>query len=398
MTDEPAKEPAASDPPPLRSVHTTTFPQILAKTVASVLVSTYQAGKLIILRNERGPLNTHFRDFSRPMGLAASGGKLAVGTSVGIQEFHNVPAVCSKLDAAVGDEAGADGRRKDSPPTSNTPQKPKHDACFLPRRSHTTGDVQIHEMAWIGDELWFVNTAFSCLSTRSDTNSFEVNWRPAFIDQLLPADFCHLNGLAVRDGRAAYVTALGQTNTAGGWRANKRDGGILIDVKSNEIIARGLSMPHSPRWHRDRLWLLESGDGSLGTVDLATGRYESIVHLPGFTRGLSLLGNFAFVGLSQVRESAVFSGIPLVDRLAQAERVCGVWIVDIQSAEILAFVRFEDAVQEIFAVELLLGTNYPDVANHDLELIGGSYVLSDEAISLVPEASRAAVRKASAVR
>src|SRR5262249_54547354 len=103
-------------------------------------------------------------------------------------------------------------------------------------------------------------------------------------------------------------------------------------------------------------------------------------------------------GLSQVRESAVFSGIPLVNRLAQSERVCGVWIVDIQSGEILAFVRFEDAVQEIFAVELLLGTNYPDVANHDPELIGTSYVLSDDAIALVPEASRAAVRKPSAAR
>src|SRR5262245_19749148 len=368
--------------PPLRSVHTTTFPQILAKIAASVLVSTYQAGKLIILRNERWPPNTRFLDFTLPMGLATSQGKLAVGTSVGIQEFHNVPAVCSKLDAAAGELAGA--------------AKPKHDACFLPRRSHTTGDVQIHEMAWIGDELWFVNTAFSCLSTRSDTNSFEVNWRPPFIDQLLPADFCHLNGLAVRDGRAAYVTALGQTKTPGGWRANKRDGGILIDVRSNEIVARGLSMPHSPRWHREQLWLLESGDGSLGTVDLDTGRYESIVHLPGFTRGLSFLGKFAFVGLSQVRESAVFSGIPLVDRLEQADRVCGVWIVDIQSAEILGFVRFEDAVQEIFAVELLLGTHYPDVANHDPELIGSSYVLSDDALALVPEASRAAVRKSSA--
>ncbi len=227
-------------------------------------------------------------------------------------------------------------------------------------------------MAWIDGELVFVNTAFSCLATRSDINSFELHWRPPFIEQLIPADCCHLNGLADRNGFPAYGTALGETNTPAGWRENKRSGGILIDVQSNQIIARGLSMPHSPRWHRNELWLLESGDGSLGRVDLMTGRYEPIIRLPGFTRGLSFLGPLAFVGLSQVRESATFSGIPLVERLT--DRVCGVWVVNIESAQIVAFVRFEDAVQEIFAVEVLPGVRYPDLINHDPELIGRSYV------------------------
>jgi uncharacterized protein (TIGR03032 family) len=190
--------------------------------------------------------------------------------------------------------------------------------------------------------LWFVNTAFSCLATRSDVNSFEPQWRPSFINQLQPGDCCHLNGLAVRDGQAAYVTALGETSSPGGWRERKRDGGILIDVQSNEIISRNLSMPHSPRWHRGELWLLESGDGSIGRVDLTTGKYEAVAKLPGFTRGLSFYGPLAFVGLSQVRESAVFSGIPLVERLE--DRVCGVWVVNVESGETVAFVRFEDAV------------------------------------------------------
>jgi uncharacterized protein (TIGR03032 family) len=204
-----------------------------------------------------------------------------------------------------------------------------------------------------------------------------------FVRSWTPADCCHLNGLAVRDGRAAYVTALGETGAAGGWRENKRNGGVVIDVESNEIVARGLSMPHSPRVYRDELWLLESGDGSLGRVDLNTGQYELVVRLPGFTRGLSFYGPLAFVGLSQVRESAVFSGIPLVERLQ--ERVCGVWVVNIDTGQVVAFVRFEEAVQEIFAVELLRGVRYPDLINHDPELIARSYVLSDDALSLVPE-------------
>jgi len=356
-------EPTAEEAP-LRSVHTSNLPQILQQAAISLLVTTYQAGKLVMLRNDDGVLNTHFRNFGKPMGLAVQGGRLAIGCNIDIWEFHNVPAVCQKLD----------------PPE-------KHDACFLPRRSHTTGDIQIHEMAWVEGELWFVNTTFSCLATRSDENSFQPRWRPKFVTELIPGDCCHLNGLAMRDGRVRYVTALGETNTAGGWRENKRDGGLLIDVDSDEIIVRGLSMPHSPRWYRDQLWLLESGNGSIGTVDLSSGRYEPIASLPGFTRGLSFLGPLAFVGLSQVRESAVFSGIPLVERLE--ERTCGVWVINIETGQTVGFCKFEDALQEIFAVEVLTGSRFPDLINHDAELVGRSYVLPDDALQDVPDELRA---------
>jgi uncharacterized protein (TIGR03032 family) len=397
--------PAPAADPPLRSVHTTNLPQILAETGASVLVTTYQAGKLVILRNDGGVLNTHFRNFSKPMGLAHAGGRLAIGTATEIAEFHNIPAVCKRLDAkqAEGDsdpppsQGGAKGGIPDAttpntlsdsqtaspiPHSALRPPHSPHDACFLPRVAHTTGDIAIHEMAWVGDELWFVNTAFSCLAVRSTLNSFEPRWRPPFIKQLHPGDGCHLNGLALRDGRVRYVTALGNTNEPGGWRQNKRNGGVLLDVDSGETIVAGLSMPHSPRWYNGQLWLLESGDGSFGVVDLAAGRYQPIAQLPGFTRGLSFLGPLAFIGLSQVRESAVFSGIPLVERLA--ERTCGVWVVHIETGRTVAFVRFEDAVQEIFAVEVLPGIRFPDLVNHDPELIGSAYVLPDAALADVP--------------
>jgi uncharacterized protein (TIGR03032 family) len=365
---DPQADPAVDpkQPPPLRSVHTSNLPQLLEQGQFSILTTTYQAGKLVVLRNDRGVLNTHFRNFQKPMGLAIEGGKLAIGCNIDIWEFHNIPAVCPKLDAHE----------------ENAGKAFQHDTCFLPRRSHTTGDVQIHEMTWIDGELWFVNTAFSCLATRSELNSFQPRWRPPFITQLMPGDCCHLNGLAVRDGRIRYVTALGETDTPGGWRDNKRDGGILIDVDSNEIITRGLSMPHSPRWYRDQLWVLESGNGSIGTINLENGQYQEVTQLPGFTRGLSFLGPLAFVGLSQVRESAVFSGIPLVERLE--ERTCGVWVLNIETGETVAFCRFEDAVQEIFAVELLAGSLFPDLVNHDVELVGRSYVLDDQALADVP--------------
>ena len=370
----PAPESQGPQLDPLRSVHTSNFPELLAQIGASVWVTTYQAGKLVILRNDANVLNTHFRNLSKPMGLARVGGRMAVGCSVDIWEFHNVPAVCQKLDAS------------DKFPNNQA----KHDACFLPRRCHCTGDIQIHEMAWEGNsvevaELVFVNTAFSCLAKRSEENSFEPIWRPKFIKHLAPGDACHVNGLAMRDGRPAFVTAFGEKDEPGSWRENKRNGGLMIDIESNEIIVRGLSMPHSPRWYNDKLWVLESGDGSIGTIDLDSGKYEPIAQFPGFTRGLSFYGPLAFVGLSQVRESAVFSGIPLVERLEKAEeRNCGVWVLNIETGATLGFCQFEEGVQEIFAVEVLPGMQFPDLVNHDPEIVGRSYVLSDEALASVP--------------
>jgi uncharacterized protein (TIGR03032 family) len=368
MSSDPPKEtpPPDAGPSPLRSVHTTTFPVILEQLRSSLFVTTYQAGKLVILRSDGGVINTHFRAFNKPMGLAVGRGRLAIGTAVDVWEFRNVPAVCAKLD----------------PPE-------KHDACFLPRAAHVTGDVQIHEMAYIGDDVLFVNTRFSCLATHDPDHSFAPVWRPKFISQYTPDDRCHLNGLGLMDGQPRWVTALGETDTAGGWRENKKSGGILIDIPTNEIIARNLSMPHSPRWHAGRLWLLESGTGSLGHVDLNSGKYEPIVHLDGFTRGMEMVGNLAFIGLSQVRETAIFSGIQITERLQETERTCGVWVVDIQRGEVIAFLKFEEAVQEIFAVALLPGVRYPDLINDNAELVGSSFVLPDEALRDVPAELRA---------
>jgi uncharacterized protein (TIGR03032 family) len=359
---------ADTGPSPLRSVHTTSFPAILEQLASSLAVTTYQAGKLVILRSDAGVINTHFRAFNKPMGLAVGRGRLAIGTAVDVWEFRNVPAVATKMEPHG-----------------------KHDACFLPRSAHVTGDVQIHEMAYVGDELWFVNTRFSCLATHDVDHSFAPVWRPKFITQLTPDDRCHLNGLGLVDGRPRWVTALGQTDSAGGWRENKKSGGVLIDMESNEIVAHGLSMPHSPRWHAGRVWLLESGTGSLGYVDLATGRYEPIVQLDGFTRGLEMVGNLAFVGLSQVRETAVFSGIQITERLTEAQRTCGVWVIDIQRGEVIAFLKFEEAVQEIFAVALLPGMRFPDLINDDAELVGSSFVLPGEALRDVPDDLRATI-------
>jgi len=198
---------------------------------------------------------------------------------------------------------------------------------------------------------------------------------------LFPDDRCHLNGLCLLNGRPKYVTALGETDK--GWRENKAKGGILMDIETNQILRRGLSMPHSPRWYGNRLWLLESGNGSLATLDLASGQLNTIAQLPCFTRGIDFCGNLAFLGLSQVRESALFSGIPLTERIE--ERTCGVWVVNLQTGKTVAFLRFEQAVQEIFAVSVLHDIRYPELLAWDDKLIANSYMLPDAALKDVPK-------------
>src|SRR5262245_49017164 len=355
-------------PEPLRAAHTANFPALLLRLGASLLVTTYQAGKLVMVRDEGDHLNTHYRAFQSPMGLAlADGGtRLAVGATLQVWEFRDVPSVARRLEPA--------GR---------------HDACFLPRRSHVTGNVLLHQLAYgAGGQLWFVNTRFSCLATLDSEASFTPRWRPSFVSELEPSDRCHLNGLGMVDGRPKYVTALGETDAMAGWRPNKAKGGVLMDVGSGEVLCRGLSMPHSPRWHGGRLWACESGSGTLGTVDLNTGRYEAVAAVPGFTRGLDFVGELAFVGLSQVRESAVFSGIPITERLAPEERTCGVSVVDLRRGEVIALLKFTSGVQEVFAVALL-PRRFPDLINEDETLLESSFVVPTECLGEVAATVRA---------
>jgi uncharacterized protein (TIGR03032 family) len=360
----------SEDRAPLRAVHTPNFPALLRQLGASLLVTTYQAGKLVMVRDEGNHLNTHFRAFKAPMGLALAdgGARLAIGTTTQVWEFRDVPDVARRLE-----------------PTGS------HDACFLPRSSHVTGDVQIHEMAYgASGQLWFVNTRFSCLATLDPDSSFVPRWRPPFVTELEPSDRCHLNGLAMVDGKPRYVTALGETNEMGGWRPNKARGGLVMDLDSGAILCRGLSMPHSPRWYAGRLWICESGSGTLGFVDQNTGRYEAALAMPGFTRGLDFAGNLAFVGLSQVRESAVFSGIPITERLAPEERTCGVCVVDLRGGETIALLKFESGVQEVFAVALL-PRRFPDLINDDEKLLENSFVIPTECLGEVARTVRASV-------
>ena len=363
---------------PFSSQHTENFPKLLNMIGGSLLVSTYQAGQWVLLRADGNTINTHFMSMEKPMGAAFTKGRLALGSGPRVWDYRAMPMVAPKVE-----------------PTG------KHTNCYLPRGQHITGDIDIHEMAFdAGDDLWLVNTRMSCLCTLNADHSVVPRWRPPFVTGLDLSDRCHLNGLAMRDGKPRYVTALGETDGAAGWRDNKADGGLLMDISDNRIITRGLSMPHSPRWHQEKLLVLESGDGGLCRIDGQSGEKTTIARLPGFTRGMDFASQVAFVGLSEVRETAVFAGLPLTQR--EAERKCGIWAVDINTGQVLAFLVFTGEVREIFAVQIL-PDRFPVLMEPDNVLVRSSYSLPDEALKdvvapppqevQIGEAQKAAVKK-----
>ncbi|MGB0119549.1 MAG: TIGR03032 family protein, partial [Solirubrobacterales bacterium] len=197
------------------------------------------------------------------------------------------------------------------------------------------------------------------LATLDSKHNLVPRWTPPFITEIAPGDRCHLNGLALRDGVPRYVTMLGTTNEPGGWRKHKSNGGMLFDIRKNEPVTENISMPHSPRWYRDDLWVLQSGTGGLCKVN-RHGYLDTVAELPGFTRGLAFADNLAFIGLSQIRETATFSDLPIQEKGKDLE--CGVWIVDIDTGSTVGFIRFEEQVQEIYDVALMPGRRYPEIA------------------------------------
>lgn len=339
----------------LSSAHTTSFAELLRQANSSLVVSTYQAGKLILLRAQDDGLNTHFVNLPKPMGVAFNEGRLSVGSGFNVIDYFNLANVGPIVEPR------------------NT-----HDGAFLPRRTHVTGDIDIHEMGFDSDnELWIVNTKMSCLCTLDINHSIVPRWRPPFISGYDLTDRCHLNGLAMRDGKPYYVSALGTTDTPAGWRKSKAFGGMIMNVGTNEMIAEGLSMPHSPRWYRNKLWVLESGAGQLITIDEKSGDKTVVAKVPGFCRGIDFIEKYAIIGLSQVRETSVFAGLPLTER--EQDRKCGVWVVDIEVGQTVGFLEFSEGVQEIFSVQLL-PWKFPALLDFNDPLLSTSYSIPDDAI------------------
>lgn len=350
----------------------------LARLGISLAFTSYQSGILYMLgRNPKGGAHLHQAGMPKPMGLCYGGdGRLLLTGAFQVIELANVLASHERIN--------------------NT-----FDACFMPRRMYMTGQLDAHDVAMDpkGNPI-FVNTRFNCLATVDQHHSFKPIWRPDFIGEIVDEDRCHLNGLAVENGKPAYVTAVSKSNTIDGWRDRRADGGVVMDVRQDRIVCEGLSMPHSPRLHNGELWMLNSGTGELGVVTgLGKGKkkpqFEPRAFCPGFLRGLSLHGNLAFVGLSKPRYKR-FEGLALDEKLAAAdsEPWCGVQVIDIKTGQCVDWFRIDGAVSELYDVEVLPGVACPmSVSPNSGDLAA---LITYEGRTQAPVAEKIAEKEASA--
>lgn len=305
---------------------------------ASIAFTTYQAGKLFLVGLKTdGSLSVFERTFNRCMGLYAHDNSLYLSSLYQLWRLENLLQPGEHFN--------------------------QHDRLYRPQLSWLTGDLDIHDLGLCANgELVFINTLFSCLAKASEKYSFEPIWRPPFISRLAAEDRCHLNGLAMRDGKPRYVTAISRSDVADGWRDRRDNGGIVMDINNNGIICEGLSMPHSPRWYNDELWVLNSGAGEFGRIDLESGKFEPVCFCPGYARGLAFIGDYAVIGLSKARNRS-FTGLALdaalVSRDAKAR--CSVIIVDLKTGDLVHSLGIGGSVDEIYDVAVLPGSINPSL-------------------------------------
>jgi len=329
--------PVATSPPQLELTCSRLFTSWLEQQQISLAFTTYQAGKLFLIGRKAGNQLAGFeRTFPRCMGMWSDGQTLWLSSLYQLWRLENT-LLPGQTD---GD----------------------FDRLYVPQVGYTTGDIDVHDVAVDRTgQVVFANTLFSCLSTTNERYSFQPLWQPPFLSSLVPEDRCHLNGLAMDEGVPKYVTVCSQADIVEGWRQQRVGGGCVIDVTNNQVVCEGLTMPHSPRVIDGELWLLESGTGFLGRVDCQRGKFEPVVFCPGYARGLTFVGKYALVGLSQCRQERTFAGLPLEKNLSdrKGEAMCGVLVIDRQAGTIVHWLRVAGLIEELYDVAVLPGARRP---------------------------------------
>ena len=318
------------------------FPAWLKEHKVSFAFTTYQGARLFTVgTGENGRLKVIHRFFSRVMGLCANKKQDSLYLS-SLWQIWRLDDILAK----------------------NKITKDGFDAIYRPSQSWTTGDLDIHDMH-LGDDgqLYFINCLYGCLATLSEGDSFKPLWKPPFISRLVPEDRCHLNGLAMRDGKPKYVTCISDTDINDGWREHRRNGGMVIDIDTNEVVCTGLSMPHSPRWYRDTLYLHNSGTGEFGYVNFEKKEFVPLCFCPGYLRGLTFVGDFAVAGLSEPRHNKLFTGLDLDDKLKEhkVQARCGLQVIDLRDGSLPHRLNIGGLISELYDVVALSNRSAPYV-------------------------------------
>lgn len=367
--------------------YSTNLPMVLAQLNIALAFTSYQAGRLMLVRSDGDTLDVNFKSFPRPMGLVATERGLTMGIFTQVVHFSREDGLVEKIKQPLEriedditaprikpKETGTATEESKLPAEPETDEQRKMrayeeslyaavdarvDACYITRSTHHTGMINIHDIDWGNDGLWAVNSSFSCLCTLDPDYSFVPRWKPHFISKLVPEDRCHLNGMALRDGEPAFVTTFSKLDERGQWRKQASFEGTLMDVQRNEILLDGLAMPHSPRWHAGQVYFCNSGHGLVCRFDPRSGKMETLLEVPGFTRGITFYGPIMIVGLSKVRQSDVTKPAPLVQKYE--ETFSGLWLFDLQNNREIGQLRFTGNVDQIYDVAVLPDCHFPEL-------------------------------------
>jgi len=317
-------------------------PELLLRLNCTIAITTYQAGKLVLISpKDEDTLVQLPRTFPKPMGIAENKAtdQLALACKDEIIIFSNSPELALHY-----------------------PRSPeKYDALYMPRTTYHTGPLDIHDLCFGKDgTLYAVNTLFSCIVTIDDRYNFTPYWKPPFIDNLVSEDRCHLNGLALVDGLPKFATAFNQGNSFQSWREHVTTTGVIFDLETNETVASGLAMPHSPRWFGDALFVLLSASGELIRVDVNSGKKEVIVKLDGFVRGMDLYKDYLFIGLSKLRKnSSTFGKLDFAEKANQA----GIVIIHLPTGSMVGNIHYLSSLDEIYDVHIIGNKTRPNILN-----------------------------------
>jgi uncharacterized protein (TIGR03032 family) len=358
----------ASPPAPFTCTFSPNVPELLLQLRCSIAITTYQAGKVVFISpRDENYLVQLPRTFEKAMGLALHGNRMAVACKSEVVVLSNSPELASFY-----------------------PKQPQtYDALFMPRAAYYTGMVDIHDIDWAADgTLYAVNTSFSCIARVDDQFSFTPVWKPPFISRMVSEDRCHLNGMAMDQGRPRYATAFSQTDTPHGWRDTVTKTGVVFDLGSSEVVAHGVPMPHSPRVFDGRLYVLLSATGEVVEVDPASGAWNTIIRLDGFVRGLARHGDYLFVGLSKLRKnSSTFAHLEIADKAKKA----GIAIIHLPTGTLVGQIHYEASVDEIYDVQVLPNTVRPGILNNSrpeyklgLDIPGATFWAPAEALQDSP--------------
>jgi uncharacterized protein (TIGR03032 family) len=309
------------------------FLDLLGQLRCSLVISNYQSSTVMTFsRLPNGRPVQMYAAFPAAMGLAVNGDRLAIAARTEVIVLTNTRRLAPALPGFPG----------------------LFNGYFVPRLRYLTGEAELHDLAFIGEDLFGVNTAYSCICRLDGIHSFVPVWQPPFIDEIRPGDRCHLNGMALEGGAIRYATALGATNAPRAWNPGKLSGGVLLEVPTGRVLSQGLCMPHSPRLIGGRLYLTEAGTGKVVEIDRSSGERRSIATLPGFARGVAEYGGYLFVGLSLIRDKQPFEGLPLQE--GGRELICGVVALHPATGEIVGYLRYIGGCSEIHDVQIVADT------------------------------------------